>query len=154
MTTCPPQTPQPPQHVCSRRHEVCSRAAVCLIICVPCSYTVYPRRWFVLVTVALLNLSTNALWMSYPAVANVSAEYFDKDLNSVDLFGTIGLYVGIPFCLISTFIYDFYGFRTGMLFGTFVNFLGGLVRCLSTFPKLNDPSNISLVSTSLLYWQR
>ena len=110
-------------------------------------YRVYTRRWFVLITVALLNLSTNALWMSYPAVANVSAEYFDKDFNSVDLFGTIGLYVGIPFCLISTFIYDFYGFRTGMLFGTCVNFLGGLVRCLSTFPGLNNPDTISLVSS-------
>ena len=63
---------------------------VSLIISLPHRYKVYPRRWSVLVTVALLNLSTNALWMSYPAVANVSAEYFDKDLNSVDLFGTIG----------------------------------------------------------------
>ena len=137
-----------PHHVCSRRDEVAQPRPTSLlfIICLPCRYTVYPRRWFVLLTVTLLNLSTNALWMSYPAVANVSAEYFDKDLNSVDLFGTVGLYVGIPFCLISTFIYDFYGFRTGMLFGTFVNFLGGLVRCLSTFPQLNDPSHISLVS--------
>ena len=47
------------------------------------SYTVYKRRWLVLTTVSLLNLSTNALWMSYPAVANVAAGYFNKSLVSL-----------------------------------------------------------------------
>ena len=70
-------------------------------------YKVYRRRWFVLTTVALLNISTNALWMSYPSVANVVSEYFNKSINAVDLLGTISLYVGIPCCLLVTFIYDY-----------------------------------------------
>ena len=70
-------------------------------------YKVYQRRWFVLITVALLNISTNALWMSYPSVANVVSEYFNKSINAVDLLGTISLYVGIPCCLLVTFIYDY-----------------------------------------------
>ena len=70
-------------------------------------YKVYQRRWFVLTTVALLNISTNALWMSYPSVANVVSEYFNKSINAVDLLGTISLYVGIPCCLLVTFIYDY-----------------------------------------------
>ena len=70
-------------------------------------YKVYRRRWFVLTTVALLNISTNALWMSYPSVANVISEYFNKSINAVDLLGTISLYVGIPCCLLVTFIYDY-----------------------------------------------
>ena len=70
-------------------------------------YRIYKRRWFVLTTVALLNISTNALWMSYPSVTNIVSEYFDKSINAVDLLGTISLYVGIPCCLLVTFIYDY-----------------------------------------------
>ena len=98
-----------------------------------------------LATVALLNLATNALWMSYPAVANVAAVYFNKDINAIDLLGTVSLYVGIPCCLLATFVYDYVGFRGGLIFGTCVNCVGGLLRCLSTFPHLNN--EMSLVST-------
>ena len=100
-----------------------------------------------LATVALLNLATNALWMSYPAVANVAAVYFNKDINAIDLLGTVSLYVGIPCCLLATFVYDYVGFRGGLIFGTCVNCVGGLLRCLSTFPHLN--SEMSLVSIIL-----
>ena len=93
-----------------------------------------------------INLSTNAMWMSYPAVANVASEYFAKGINEIDLLGTISLYVGIPCCLLATFVYDYLGLRGGMMIGTFVNFIGGLMRCLSTFPELNK--HISLVMKS------
>ena len=112
------------------------------------NYKSYKRRWFVLVTVSLLNVSTNALWMSYPAVANVASEYFKKGINSIDLLGTISLYVGIPCCLIATFVYDYVGFKGGLLAGTLINFAGGLIRCLSTFPHLNN--HMSLVGNSNL----
>lgn len=102
----------------------------------------YKRRWLVLTTVSLLNLSTNALWMSYPSVANVAAEYFDKSINAIDLLGTISLYVGIPCCLLATFIYDYVGFRGGLIFGTFINLIGGLLRCISTFPELNNEMSL------------
>ena len=81
--------------------------------------------------------------MSYPAVANVAAEYFHKDINAIDLLGTISLYVGIPCCIVATFVYDYIGFRGGLLIGASVNFIGGLIRCISTFPHLND--HMSLV---------
>lgn len=108
------------------------------------NYKSYKRRWFVLVTVSLLNVSTNALWMSYPAVANVASEYFKKGINSIDLLGTISLYVGIPCCLIATFVYDYVGFKGGLLAGTLINFAGGLIRCLSTFPHLNNHMSLEL----------
>ena len=60
------------------------------------------------------NLSNNALWISYSAVANVSADYFQKDVNTdIDLLSTISFYVGIPMCLVSTYVVDALGFRTG-----------------------------------------
>ena len=111
-------------------------------------YRTYRRRWLVLITVTLLNLSNNALWISYSAVANVATEYFGKTVNQIDLLATISFYVGIPMCLVSTFVVDALGFRAGMLLGTSLTFVGGIVRCLSTLPGLND--SMSLVRISLL----
>ena len=77
-------------------------------------YEVYPIRWMVLLSVTLLNLSNNALWISYASVAPVSADYFDKDINTdIDLLSTISFYVGIPMCIISTYVVDTLGFKAG-----------------------------------------
>ena len=103
-----------------------------------CRYKKYKWRWLVLLTVTLLNLSNNALWISYSAVANVATDYFGKSVNEIDLLATISFYVGIPMCLASTFVVDALGLKTGMYLGTSLTFIGGLVRCLSTFPGLND----------------
>ena len=64
-------------------------------------------------------------------------------MNVLFLFGwlplaTCSFYVGVPMCLVSTFVVDALGFRLGMLLGTSLTFLGGLMRCLSTLPGLND----------------
>lgn len=102
-------------------------------------YEVYPIRWMVLLSVTLLNLSNNALWISYASVAPVSADYFDKDINTdIDLLSTISFYVGIPMCIISTYVVDALGFKTGMYVGTVLTFVGGGVRALSTLPGLNQ----------------
>ena len=69
----------------------------------------------VLLAVTMLNLSNNALWISYASVAPVSADYFDKDINTdIDLLSTISFYVGIPMCIISTYVVDAFGFKTGL----------------------------------------
>jgi hypothetical protein len=79
------------------------------------SYHTYPQRWLVLLTVTLLTLSNNALWISYAAVAPVAAEYFDKDVNTeIDLLSTVSFYVGIPMCLVATYVVDALGFRLGL----------------------------------------
>ena len=45
-------------------------------------------------------------------------------------------------CLVSTFVVDALGFRLGMLLGTSLTFLGGLLRCLSTLPGLTDKMSL------------
>merc|ERR1711892_446325 len=100
-------------------------------------YRVYPVRGMVLFTATLLSLSSNALWISYSAVADVSTQYFDKTVNEIDLLATISFIVGIPMCLVSTYVVDVVGFRAGILLSSFLTFFGGLVRCLSTLPCIN-----------------
>jgi len=101
-------------------------------------YTLYTRRWFVLLTLAFLNLSNNALWISYSAVADVTGEYFKISADDVDLLGTISFIVGIPMCLGATYIVNSRGFKTGIYCGSVLTLMGGLVRGLSTLPGLNQ----------------
>ena len=129
------------------------------------SYQKYSSRWLVLLTVTMLNLSNNALWISYSAVANVSADYFQKDVNTdIDLLSTISFYVGIPMCLVSTYVVDALGFRTGqssspylsshlppgVLLGSVLTFIGALTRALSTLPGLNSSMSL-VISPSSFY---
>ena len=39
-------------------------------------------------------------------------------------------------CLVSSYVVDALGFRSGMFLGCGLTFLGGLTRCLSTLPGL------------------
>ena len=114
----------------------------------------------VLLTVTLLTLANNALWISYAAVANVAADYFQKDVNTdIDLLSTISFYVGIPMCLIATYVVDAFGFRAGMFpmlssspdsctrnpgvwLGCLLTFIGAGVRAISTMPGLNDTMSL------------
>lgn len=96
----------------------------------------------VLITATLLSLASNSLWISYSAVAEVSTEYFDKTVNEIDLLATISFIVGIPMCLVSTYVVDVVGFRAGILLSSLLTFFGGLIRCLSTLPGIN--TSISL----------
>ena len=98
----------------------------------------------VLITATLLSLASNSLWISYSAVAEVSTEYFDKTVNEIDLLATISFIVGIPMCLVSTYVVDVVGFRAGILLSSLLTFFGGLIRCLSTLPGIN--TSISLVN--------
>ena len=75
------------------------------------TYRDYTARWGVLLTVFLLNISNNALWISFSAVADKSAEYYGKTLNDIDWLGTIGFLAGMPVCLASTWGVDKLGLR-------------------------------------------
>ena len=45
-------------------------------------------------TVFSLNLSINALWISFLSVSDKSAAYYGKDFEAIDWLGTIGFIVG------------------------------------------------------------
>ena len=88
-------------------------------------YRDYPSRWGVLATVFCLNLANNALWISFSSIATTAAEYYGNSVSDVDWLGTIGFIVGIPMCLISTWIVDRFGLRSAIFIGTILTFFGG-----------------------------
>ena len=101
-------------------------------------YRDYTSRWGVLISVFLLNLANNALWISFSSVSDKSAIYYGKDFEAIDWLGTIGFIVGIPMCLASTWIVERFGLRAAVFVGAILTFLGGLIRAISSFPGIGD----------------
>lgn len=101
-------------------------------------FVLYKRRWLVLIALTLLNLSNNALWISYSAVADITAAYFETTADQVDWLGTISFLVGIPMCVASTYVVDTWGFKTGIYAGSVLTLAGGTVRALSTLQGVWD----------------
>ena len=58
----------------------------------------YPSRWGVFATVLMFNLTNNCLFISFGAVGTKAAEFYDVDVEAIDLLSSTYLYVGIPCC--------------------------------------------------------
>ncbi|XP_042864624.1 solute carrier family 49 member A3-like isoform X2 [Penaeus japonicus] len=95
-------------------------------------YVVYPRRWAVLVTVALLNISNAALWINIAPVAYTVASYYKRQLWEINWFSLVFLFVSIPFCFVSTFSVNRLGLRAAIHIGAGLNCIGGLLRAFGS----------------------
>ena len=51
---------------------------------------------------------------------------------------TISYGIGMPFCIVGTYVVSRYGLRLGIYIGGILTFVGGLLCCLSTFPYLRE----------------
>ena len=45
----------------------------------PCGYKSYGRRWFVLLSVLILNISNYAHWIAFASVQSKAAEFYRLD---------------------------------------------------------------------------
>jgi len=95
------------------------------------AYKVYPDRWWLLVAVVLLNLANYSHWVAFPSVAKSGAKYYDQSGKSMDLIPTVSYGLGVPCCLIATYIVEKYGLKTGLHIG---GFLTGIGKNQSGFP--------------------
>ena len=75
------------------------------------NYKMYPSRWGVFATVLMFNLTNNCLFISFGAVGTKAAEFYDVDVEAIDLLSSTYLYVGIPCCFAMTWIIDRFGLR-------------------------------------------
>merc|ERR1719219_2070751 len=95
-------------------------------------YRVYPQRWWVLATVVLLNLANYSHWVAFPSVAKNAAKHYDQSGKKMDLIPTVSYGLGIPCCLLATYVVERFGLRTGLHIGGLLTGIGGLMCCLST----------------------
>ena len=83
----------------------------------PVQWHSYGSRWWLVVSVVLLNLANYSHWVSFPAVTKISAKYYDQSGEMMDRIPTVSYALGIPFCLIATFSVEKNGLKNCLLFG-------------------------------------
>ena len=75
------------------------------------AYRVYPSRWGVLATVFMFGVSNNLIWITFSAVSTKAADYYGVQVDSIDLLSSISFLVGMPFCIICTYMVSKWGLR-------------------------------------------
>ena len=88
------------------------------------SYRVYPQRWWILVTVVLLNLANYSHWVAFPSVAKTAAKHYDQTGETMDLIPTVSYGLGVPCCLLATYIVERWGLRAGLHIGGILTGIG------------------------------
>lgn len=87
-------------------------------------YQVYPQRWWILATVVLLNLANYSHWVAFPSVAKTAAKHYDQDGEKMDLIPTVSYGLGVPCCLLATYVVERFGLRTGLHIGGLLTGIG------------------------------
>lgn len=87
-------------------------------------YRVYPQRWWILSTVVMLNLANYSHWVAFPSVAKTAAKHYDQDGETMDLIPTVSYGLGVPCCLLATYVVERWGLRAGLHIGGILTGIG------------------------------
>ena len=87
-------------------------------------YKLYPRRWWILITVTFLNLGSYAHWMAFPSVSKIAEEFYGQSDDRMDLLSIVSASVGIPCCLLATYVVEQFGLRNTIHIGGILTGIG------------------------------
>uniref|UniRef100_A0A915DX96 Tr-type G domain-containing protein n=1 Tax=Ditylenchus dipsaci TaxID=166011 RepID=A0A915DX96_9BILA len=138
-------------------------------------YRSYPHRWFVLATVCLLALSNATQWISFAPLhdattafycnkkkgpifnyrlhrthnhttatqSNASSEECDVEYWTSQIFQIVGVLTGV----FGMFVTDRYGIRVSCFCGSILNFLGAIIRVISSVPQIPTSFRLPILYT-------
>ena len=75
---------------------------------------------------------------SFSPVTTQAAAYFETTVSGVDFFLAAATVAGMPLSLASTWIIDKIGLRWNILASSFLAILGAFIKCIVTFPGLEQ----------------
>uniref|UniRef100_A0A914CFE4 Major facilitator superfamily (MFS) profile domain-containing protein n=1 Tax=Acrobeloides nanus TaxID=290746 RepID=A0A914CFE4_9BILA len=93
---------------------------------------VYPRRWIVLLIVALLNNSNTMSWIAFAPIANYVNPFYNQAM-ATNMFSMVYMFGTIPVGLVAMWSARKFGLRSAILIAAWTNGIGGLIRLLSSF---------------------
>lgn len=111
----------------------------------PPVFTVYRRRWLVLLVLCLLNCSNSALWLTFAPVADQSARYLKATLDQVNWLSLVYMVVAIPLSFGTSWMIDSLGLRITLILGSWLNMLGAVLRVLGTLESVGQGEPYALV---------
>lgn len=93
-------------------------------------YRVFPRRWFVLVVVALLNCANTISWICFAPVANYTDQFYGK--HAANILSIVYLLCAVPVAFFAIYGAKRWGLRPAILVASWANGLGASLRLLSS----------------------
>ena len=98
---------------------------------------VYPKRWWIVSTVVLLNIANFTQLVAFPSVVNIVAEHYNQSNQRMDYIPILHSGAGIPFCFVTMIVYvvESRGIQTGLKIAGSLTFIGGLMCFVSSAPK-------------------
>ena len=71
-----------------------------------------------------MNLANMAHWVSFPSVGSIAAKYYEVNGEKMDQIPTISAALGVPFCIIATYVVERFGLRLGLNIGGILTGVG------------------------------
>ncbi|EYC09877.1 hypothetical protein Y032_0058g2869 [Ancylostoma ceylanicum] len=103
-------------------------------------YRVYAARWLVLTVCCLLALSNSMLWLSFITLTDETREFYcdGSDCSAAFFTNQIFQLVAVITGIGGMYITDSYGIRLSIMCGTTLNFVGSLIRVVSSIPSIDN----------------
>ena len=76
-------------------------------------YTLYTRRWFIMLSVIFLNMAGYMFTIGFAPVANSAATYYNVTGDMVDMFPLVGMGANVPGLFAALFCIDKFGIKVG-----------------------------------------
>ena len=97
------------------------------------TYKTHPWRWYILATFSILAFSSGLSWLIYAPIVKWTASFYNVSIGTANFLSFIiyiGAGVGAPFGM---FALDSLSLREAMWIGAILNFLGNIVRTVSSY---------------------
>ncbi|CAO3619452.1 unnamed protein product [Mucor hiemalis] len=102
-------------------------------------FKTYKIRFFGLTVIALSNIASSLNWLSVAPVPDYSSAFFNNiGLSAINWFANVFMLVYLIAGPASSWVYEHWGIKTGIVVGAVLQALGAWLRYFSTF--VNDPT--------------
>ncbi|XP_060771110.1 solute carrier family 49 member A3 [Neoarius graeffei] len=110
-------------------------------------FTLYRRRWFILLLLCVLNCSNSVLWLTFAPVADQTAKHLHVTLDQVNWLSVVYMVVAVPLSFITTWMLDTLGLCCTMILGSWLNMAGAVVRVVGVLSYLPQYTMFPVVMT-------
>eukprot|EP00455_Lapot_gusevi_P011371 TRINITY_DN15239_c0_g1_i2.p1 TRINITY_DN15239_c0_g1~~TRINITY_DN15239_c0_g1_i2.p1 ORF type:complete len:513 (-),score=101.85 TRINITY_DN15239_c0_g1_i2:131-1582(-) len=94
-------------------------------------FQVHAMRWGMLFLFGFLTLVNAILWISFAPISSIAGRYYGVSQTMINLLSLLFMALYLPASLLSTWVFNHYGLRTGLWFASLLNFLSGAARYFS-----------------------
>ena len=84
----------------------------------------YHDRWWILITVCLVNFANYSHWIAFAAVTKNAAKYYDQPGDKIDLITILSSALGIPSCIIAVCAMQKLGLKASLKFAGIMTGIG------------------------------